>query len=132
MHPDRHGRRARGVPDRRRRPVDGYRLPTSRRFAGLVADIVASLPPPIRTALAGTELVIADVPPAGTVPVDGLLPLVDVLGRQGRVTRLVVYRRPVEGRALSRLDLADLLGEAILLRTAQELGIDLGDWDPDA
>lgn len=131
MHLDRHGRTARGVPDRRRRPVDGYRLPSVARFAALVSDVVDTLPPPVRTALATAELVVVDVPPAGTVPVDGLLPLVEVHGTRGRASRVVVYRRPVEARALNRLDLTDLLGEALIIEAARALGLDLGGLDHD-
>ncbi len=128
MHLDRHGRGARGVPDRRRRPVDGYRLPSARRFADLVDDVLGSLPPPVRQALATADVHILEVPPRGTVPVDGMLPLVAVQGRTGRATRVSVYRRPVEARALSRLDLADLLGEALIIEASRTLGLDLGDW----
>jgi predicted Zn-dependent protease with MMP-like domain len=128
MHLDRHGRGARGVPDRRRRPVDGYRLPSARRFADLVDDVLATLPPPVREALASADVVIEEVPPSGTVPVDGILPLVRVQGRARQARRVAVYRRPVEARALSRLDLADVLGEALILEAASALGLDLGDW----
>lgn len=128
MHIDRHGRGARGVPDRRRRPLDGYRLPSARRFADLVHDVVATLPPPVREALATADIVVGEVPPPGTVPVDGMLPLVEVRGRARQASRVVVYRRPVEARALSRLDLADLLGEALIVEAASALGLDLGEW----
>jgi hypothetical protein len=130
MQPDRHGRSARTRPDRRRRPIDGYRLPSARRFAEMVEDILATMPEPVGTALRGVHARILEVPPRSARITDGWMPLVRVAGGGGRVSELEVYRRPLEMRALGRLDLAELLQMAIAREVAAVLGLELGEeWD---
>jgi hypothetical protein len=130
MQPDRHGRSARTPPDRRRRPVDGYRLLSAKRFIEMVDDVLGTMPEPVGSALHGAHVRTADVPPDEAVGADGLLPLVRIEGRGGRATQIEVYRRPLETRALGRLDLAELLQLALAREAATVLGLDLGEeWD---
>jgi hypothetical protein len=130
MQLDRHGRSGRTPPDRRRRPSDGYRLLSGARFVEMVDDIVATMPEPVGTALRGARVVTHDVPPPDARAVAGSVPLVRVIGRDGRARSLEVYRRPLEARALGRLDLAELLQSVIAHEAAAVLGLDLGEeWD---
>lgn len=129
---DRHGRAGRSPVDRKRRPVDGYRMPDRRRFLRLVTDVLADLPPPLDTAVTDADLGIAEVPdvPDGAEEHDDAeVPLVRVVTDGNRVTRVIVYRRPFETRALSRSDLIDLLRGVFAEELAVALGIDPDDLD---
>jgi predicted Zn-dependent protease with MMP-like domain len=42
----------------------------------------------------------------------------------------VVYRRPLEARAVDRLDLADLVHDVVVDQVARLLGMDPDDLDP--
>jgi predicted Zn-dependent protease with MMP-like domain len=58
----------------------------------------------------------------GEVPLARLLP-----GRPGRhelPPRIVLYRRPLEFRAMDREDLADLVHDVIIEQVANLLGVD--------
>jgi hypothetical protein len=130
MRPDRHGRSARTLPDRKRRPVDGFRLLSSRRFAEMVADILATMPEPVGSALRGARVRTVDVPPADAALTDGWLPVVRVRCQAGRATEVEIYRRTLETRSMSRLDLAELLQISIAREAATALGLELGEeWD---
>jgi predicted Zn-dependent protease with MMP-like domain len=61
---DRHARHRRADADRRRRPVDGFRTSSSRRFVRLVDDAVAALPKRLLALLDSIAIVVEDVPPA--------------------------------------------------------------------
>ncbi len=131
MDPDRHGRSARTPPDPRRRPEAGFRLRTAARFRQLTADVLATLPDAVRAALRGAEVRHLDVPPSGAVS-DGLVPLVRLKTQGTRIAVVEVYRRPLELRAASAADLADLLRLALAREVADALGLDLGEgWDED-
>ncbi|CAN5260278.1 hypothetical protein BH20ACT8_BH20ACT8_16360 [soil metagenome] len=130
MDPDRHGRAGRSPVDRQRRPVDGYRMRDRRRFVRLVADVLADLPAPLDAATAGTDVDVEEVPDWQGVVEEhegDEVPLVRVFAEGGRVTRVVVYRRPLETRALSRMDLIDLLRVALVSELAEALGVDPDD-----
>lgn len=129
MRDDRHGRRRRASADRRRRPVDGYRLPERRRFERLVVDTMGTLPDELMAHLDGTQLVIEDLPPP--VPDGEPIPLGTYRGpgsvgadRVPLPQRVTIYRRPIEARALSRADLIDLVRSTVLHEVAHHLGID--------
>jgi predicted Zn-dependent protease with MMP-like domain len=131
---DRHGRHRRAEIDRRRRPVDGFRTLDRGRFARLVEDVLAELPPSFLTHLEDTLVVVEDVPdvageppphPADEVP----LARYDAATHGGRRERapaaqLRLYRRPLEARATSKLELSGLVREVIVLEVADHLGLD--------
>jgi hypothetical protein len=129
MQPDRHGRQPRTPPDSRRRPDPGYRLRSAARFARMTADVLTTMPEPVASAVRGAEVRHLDVPSAAT-SADEPVPLVriEAAGRRARV--LEVYRRPLEARARSALDLAELLRVAIAREAADVIGLELGEeWD---
>jgi len=139
---DRHARYRRAFTDRRRRPVDGFRVASPDRFERLVTDAVAGLPSRLSAHLDGVGIAIEDVPPAAPQGPDAQVPLsryevAPPATREGddkrRPDRLVLYRRPLEARAFSHRDLADLVRQALSMQIARQVGIDddLGEpgWD---
>ena len=78
--------------------------------------------------LAAIEVAVEDVPAPGTDPVP--------LGRSevatlDRPARLVVYRRPVEARARSRMAREDLVHAVVVDQLAELLGLDPITVDPE-
>lgn len=129
MPTDRHGRALRTPPDARRHPDQGFRLTSSRRFARLVQDVLATLPDPVAGALDGALVRLRDVP-AAAAPAGAEVPLAEVRPRAGRPPVVVLYRRPLELRALSARDLAELMRVAVVHEAAEALGLELGEeWD---
>src|SRR5512142_1020292 len=125
---DRHGRGLRG----RLVPAS---VPLSRTraeiFDDLVLDTVDSLERRFAEDLAGVA--VEDVPPDlnvydSDVLEDGEVPLARLLpgrpGRHGVPPRIVLYRRPLELRAIDRDDLADLVHDVIIEQVANLLGVD--------
>ncbi len=115
------------------------------RFDDLVLDAVEHLEERWSTQLEGVEFAVEDVPP---VPVDGVLDE-DVVADEtaggavplGRLlaagsedgagpARIVVYRRPLEARAVDRLDLSDLVHDVVVDQVARLLGMDPDEIDP--
>ncbi len=101
-------------------------------------DAVESLESRYAKDLAGVEFAVEDVPPElnvydSDVLEDGEVPLARLLpGRAGRGTvppRIVLYRRPLEFRAVDRDDLADLVHSVIIEQVANLLGVDPDDLD---
>lgn len=135
---DRHARHRRSLSDRRRRPVDGFRATSADRFERIVTDAIGSLPPRLATHLHGVEIAIEDIPPPTPHEPDGPVPLCryDVAppaaqgsGGHGRAPdRLVLYRRPLEARAMSHRDLGHLVRETLSMQIARQAGLD---DDPD-
>ena len=126
---DRHGRGLRG----RLVPAS---VPLSRTraeiFDDLVLDTVEVLEQKFATELAGVEFAVEDVPPElnvydSDVLEDGEVPLARLLpgrpGRHGVPPRIVLYRRPLELRAIDREDLADLVHDVIIEQVANLLGV---------
>ena len=127
---DRHGRGLRG----RLVPAS---VPLARTraeiFDDLVLETVESLERRYAHELAGVEFAVEEVPPDlnvydtdvledGDVPLARLLP-----GRPDRTDtppRIVLYRRPLEFRAVDRDDLADLVHDVIIEQVANLLGLD--------
>ena len=145
---DRHGRGMRGplVP-----PVVTVgrlrvRVPTSQtrgeRFDELVLDAVENLEERWRSQLEDVEFAVEDVPPLEVLePFDadvvldetagGAVPLGRLRhGGSGEAPRVVVYRRPLEARAVDRLDLADLVHDVVVDQVARLLGVDPEEIDP--
>jgi predicted Zn-dependent protease with MMP-like domain len=117
------------------------------QFDDLVLDAVEHLEDRWGKDLEGVEFAVEDVPP---VPVDGaydddvvadetaggavplgrlLAPSIDERG-QAAPARIVVYRRPLEARAVDRLDLADLVHDVVVDQVARLLGRDPDEVDP--
>ena len=126
--------------DRRGRGLRGPLLPTTapayrtraERFDDLVLDAVDELEHRWARQLEGTEFAVEDVPPSGPAPWEhGGVPL----GRYfpadaGLPARIVVYRRPLETRAVDALDLADLVHDVVVEQVAHLLGRAPEDVDP--
>ena len=126
---DRHGRGLRG------RLVPAT-VPLARTkaeiFDDLVLDTVETLEHRFAKELAGVEFAVEDVPPElnvydTDVLEDGEVPLARLLpgrpGRQEVAPRIVLYRRPLEFRAMDRDDLADLVHDVIIEQVANLLGM---------
>jgi predicted Zn-dependent protease with MMP-like domain len=135
---DRHGRGLRG----RLVPAS---LPLSRTraeiFDDLILDTVEALEERYPQELAGVEFAVEDVPPDlnvydSDVLEDGHVPLARLLpgrpGRHGVPPRIVLYRRPLELRAVDRDELADLVHDVIIEQVANLLGVAPEDLDPEA
>ena len=134
--PAAHGRR-----DRHGRGLRGRLVPASvplfrtkaEIFDDLVLDAVEGLERQFATELAGVEFAVEDVPPDlnvydSDVLEDGEVPLARLLpggpGRPSTPARIVLYRRPLEFRAIDNDDLADLVHDVIIEQVANLLGID--------
>jgi predicted Zn-dependent protease with MMP-like domain len=127
---DRHGRGLRG----RLVPANVPLFRTKAEiFDDLVLDAVEGLERQFATELAGVEFAVEDVPPDlnvydSDVLEDGEVPLARLLpggpGRPSTPARIVLYRRPLEFRAIDNDDLADLVHDVIIEQVANLLGID--------
>ena len=103
-------------------------------FDDLVLDTVESLERRFAKELAGVEFAVEDVPPDlnvydSDVLEDGEVPLARLLPGPARAgselpPRIVLYRRPLEFRAMDREDLADLVHDVIIEQVANLLGVD--------
>ena len=121
------------------------------RLGGLLEDVPAGWPTHVRATVAALRsdlgVLVEEVPP---LPGDGLAdPALDpsVLEDQGvplsRVVErphdtrgrpmppiLILYRRPLEVRAMDRTDLADLVHDVLVEQLAALLGVSPDDLDP--
>lgn len=120
---DRHGRASRSNNDRRRRPSDGFRARDAGRFRQVVEEAVDSLPERLAAPLEDADVVVAAVPPPGATAPDG-----SVLCAAFADSRLTVYRRPLEARAVSHGELEETVRVAVGQAVARALGLD---DDPD-
>ena len=122
---DRHERHRRTPLDRYRRPVDGFRMRSTARFAHLVQDAMTALPPGLATEIAGVDVTLADVP---IVP-DGE-EMILATCRPGEPTdvatreHITLFRRPLEARARDRSDLRELIREVLVQQIAELRGFD--------
>jgi len=105
-------------------------------FDDLVLDTVEALERRFAKELAGVEFAVEDVPPElnvydSDVLEDGEVPLARLLpggsGLPNISPRIVLYRRPLEFRAIDRDDLADLVHDVIVEQVANLLGVDPDD-----
>jgi predicted Zn-dependent protease with MMP-like domain len=127
---DRRGRGPRG-------PVLPSGIPAYRtraeRFDDLVLQAVGRLEKRWARQLDGTEFAVEDVPPSNPAPWEhGGVPL----GRYfpadaGLAARIVVYRRPVETRAVDAADLDDLVRDVVVEQVAHLLARSPDEIDPD-
>ncbi|GAB2488053.1 metallopeptidase family protein [Jatrophihabitans fulvus] len=135
--------------DRRGRGLRGHLAPASvplhrtrsESFDDLVMAAVDELERHWAAELAGLEFAVEDVPPDTSARLDlGPEAVTDrgvVLGRLFREGLpdipqpvVVVYRRPVEARALERDDCADLVFMVVVDLVAEFLGKDIDELDP--
>ncbi len=109
-------------------------------FDDLVLDAVESLERRFTGELSGVEFAVEDVPPDlnvydSDVLEDGEVPLARLLPGQpeldGAAPRIVLYRRPLELRAVDREDLADLVRDVVVEQVANLLGLDPEEVDPE-
>ena len=127
---DRHGRGVRG-------PLAWPAVPamTTRRerFDDLVLDAADRVRPHLGTRYAGTEFAVQDVPPTDPAPWEEQTPPLGRLLRADarRADRVVVYRRPVEARALDDEDLALVVREVVTQQVAALLGVPPEEIDPE-
>jgi predicted Zn-dependent protease with MMP-like domain len=130
---DRHARSRRVDLDRRRRPVDGFRATSARRFERLVADAIASLPADLLRHLDQVHVAVRDVPPPTAAAMGDEVPLGqytalprvdDALALDAFPDRLVLYRRPLEARARDRLELLEVIRHTVVREVALHLGLD--------
>lgn len=133
---DQRDRRGRGL----RRPLLAQGLPNARsraeQFDLAVLQAVGDLESEWADALAAIEFAVDEVPPlpagevtpSSDVVLDGGVPLTRFvppgLDRRGRPTRarIVIYRRPLESRAVDAADLADLVIEVMREQVSAVLG----------
>lgn len=150
---DRHGRGLRGslVPPAVTVGRLHVRVPASRtrgeRFDELVLDVVEHLEERCGGRLEDVEFAVEDVPPLSTlqaadpdvvldetagggVPLGRLLPGRLLPGNGEQKARVVVYRRPLEARAVDRHDLAELVQDVLVDQVARLLGLDPDELDP--
>ena len=130
---DRHARHRRAEPDRRRRPVDGYRARSLDRFERLVDDALSSLPPDLLGYLENVQLTVEDVPPPDPTGRGDeiLLGLYQGIPRTERSAgtaflpdRITLFRRPLEAQARNRRELAEVVRETVVHEIAHHFGID--------
>ncbi|NNG40207.1 metallopeptidase family protein [Flexivirga sp. ID2601S] len=121
MRSDRHGRGVRG-------PLAWPPVPAmqsrSAQFDDVVLDAVETLERRLRRQLADIEFAVEDVPSTDPAPWEAQL----ALGRsfpaeRGRPARVVLYRRPIESRAVTETELGDLVEDVLAEQVAHVIGI---------
>ncbi len=125
---DRHARHRRGNRDRRRRPAEGFRAPTTERFDRLVDEAVRGLPPGLLAYLDGVRLAVAEVPPPdplgqGDEVLLGRYEPASPTRSRDHTDRLVLFRRPLEARARDRHDLVALVRHTVVTEIAVRFGL---------
>lgn len=131
---DRRGRGPRGPLAPRAVPLSES---PSQRFDGIVLDAVEHVETRWRNELKSLDFAVEEVPPldldmpvedeieSAGVPLARLLP-----ATAGNPARVVLYRRPLELRALDRDDLEDLVHDIVVEEVARFLGLDPETVDP--
>ncbi len=144
----RRDRRGRGLRGRLVPPTVPLAKSRAEQFDELVLDAVEHLEERWENALSQVEFAVEDVPYVthtspdevvyGTdVVEDGNVPLARLIqaerDRSGATVpaRIVLYRRPLEARAVDRLDLADLVHDVVVEQVANLLGLDPDEVDPE-
>ncbi len=131
----RRDRRGRGLRGRLVPPHVPLSQTKAERFDELVLDAVEHLEEHWADELAKLEFAVEDVPPPDSVsddviPLSRMLPGVADAKGVKQPPRLVVYRRPIEARAIDQADLADLVLDVVVAELARHLGIDPDTVDP--
>ena len=109
----------------------------SQRFDGIVLDAVEHVEARWRKELSTLDFAVEEVPPLDVdLPVQDEIesagvPLARLFGPVGgEQARLVIYRRPLELRAIDRDDLEDLVHDIVVEEVARFLGLDPEIVDP--
>jgi hypothetical protein len=104
----------------------------SARFDDLVIDFIARLDRRWGSLLAGSEFAVEDVPPSDPAPwEDGTVPLGRCFpAESGSPARVVLYRRPIEARALDSEDMEDLVRDVLIEQVAHLLARTPEEIDP--
>jgi hypothetical protein len=128
-HRDRRGRGIRGPLAPRGVPLARTR---AERFDDLVLDAVERLERRWSRELDGVEFGVEDVPPAGVPggPLGEPVPLGRVLRIGAHPPRIVIYRRPVEARAIDLQELSALVHDVVVEQVADLLGMEPEAVDP--
>lgn len=126
--------------DRRGRGIRGPLLPPtapasrtrSQQFDDVVVDAIERVEHGWARQLRGTEFAVEDVPPSDPAPWEtGGVPLGRCFpAESGRPARVVVYRRPVEARAIDAEDLEDLVRDVVVEQVAHLLARSPEEIDP--
>ena len=113
----------------------------TQRFDGIVLDAVEHVESRWHDRLAAVDFAVEEVPPldpdgSATSWEDEIssagVPLARLLAAgPGRRARIVIYRRPLELRAVDREDLEDLVHDIVVEEVAHFLGMDPAEVDPD-
>lgn len=132
--PRRRDRRGRGL----RGPLFPHNMPAYRTRAQIfedhVLDAVERLEMRWSAQLHRTRFAVEDVPPSNPAPwEDGGVPLGRFFPAEpGLDPTIVVYRRPIESRAVDAADLADLVRTVVVEQVAHMLGREPHEVDPHA
>jgi len=104
----------------------------SQRFDSSVLDAVERLEQRWPDELDGIEFAVEDVPPSDPAPWEhGEVPLGRYFPADGELPhRIVVYRRPVETRAVDGTDLSALVHDVVVEQVAHLLGMTPEQVDP--
>jgi predicted Zn-dependent protease with MMP-like domain len=108
------------------------------QFDDRVLDAVEHLEQRWSRELNGVEFAVEDVPPSDAaveegedpVPLSRLQPASGT-GRSTTPPRIVIYRRPVEARAVDAEDLADIILDVLVHEVAHLLGVEPEVVDPE-
>lgn len=102
------------------------------RFDDLVLDAADRLRPHLGSRYAALEFAVEEVPPVDPSPWEEQVAALGRLHRgvPGRPDRVVVYRRPVEARALDEQDLVELVREVVTEQVAALLDVPPDELDP--
>ncbi len=128
---DRRGRGLRGPGVVPRTPGNPVLRTRSQRFDDLALSIIAELDERLHDRLGLVEYAVEDAPQIpddwseATVPLSSL-----VRGKGSNATRLVLFRRPIEHRCKSRLELEAMLWTVVVEQLAELLGMLPEDIDP--
>jgi predicted Zn-dependent protease with MMP-like domain len=101
-------------------------------FDDLVLDAAERLDQRWGEQLAEVEFAVEDVPPSDPAPWEhGEVPLGRLFPRSGgHPARIVVYRRPIETRAVDLRDAARLVHDVVVEQVAHLVGVEPGVIDP--
>lgn len=130
---DRRGRGPRGPLAPRQVPIAES---PSQRFDNLVLDAVEHVEVRWRDRMRQLDFAVEEVPPLDIGPVEDEIssagvPLARLLpAGGGEPARIVIYRRPLELRAVDREDLEDLVHDVVVEEVAHFLGLDPETVDP--
>ncbi|MBD5786399.1 metallopeptidase family protein [Cellulosimicrobium terreum] len=104
----------------------------SQQFDDVVVDAIERVEHGWARQLRGTEFAVEDVPPSDPAPWEtGGVPLGRCFpAESGRPARVVVYRRPVEARAIDAEDLEDLVRDVVVEQVAHLLARSPEEIDP--